>query len=132
MAFHRSAVQRWLERYVAAWKSYEPHAIADLFSADATYAWHPWEKGDDVARGRDAIVDAWIKNKDAAGTYDAEYAPYAVEGDAAVAVGTSRYFDKHGKLTRQFDNVFLLRFDDEGRCSAFTELFMERPKASAG
>jgi hypothetical protein len=128
----RSSVAAWLKRYVAAWTSYEPRAIADLFSADATYAWHPWDQDDDIARGRDAIVAAWLADKDAAGTYDAEYSPYAVEGDVAVAVGTSRYFDKQGNLTRQFDNAFLLRFDNDGRCSAFTEFFMQRPKSSAG
>ena len=53
----RADVQRWLDRYVAAWKSYDSTEIADLFSADAEYRYHPW---DDPVRGREAIVADWI------------------------------------------------------------------------
>ena len=31
------------------------------------------------------------------------------------------------KLERIYDNVFLLRFDDDGRCIEFTEYFLKRP-----
>ena len=27
----------WLNRYIEAWKSYDPQAIGDLFSEDAVY-----------------------------------------------------------------------------------------------
>jgi hypothetical protein len=27
-----------------------------------------------------------------------------------------------------FDNCFVMRFDNDGRCAEFTEWFMERPK----
>lgn len=37
-AVDRSTVQRWLDAYVAAWQSYEPDAIAELWSEDAV--WH--------------------------------------------------------------------------------------------
>ena len=29
----------WLDRYIAAWKSYDPDAIGDLFSEDAFYSY---------------------------------------------------------------------------------------------
>ena len=64
-----------------------------------------------------------------AGTYDAHYTPYAVEGDTVVARGTSVYQDHpDGPVTRTFDNCFLIRFDGDGRCAEFTELYMERPR----
>ena len=37
----RAAVQDWLDRYVAAWQSYDRAAIGDLFAPDATYRYHP-------------------------------------------------------------------------------------------
>ena len=37
----RAKVQAWLDGYVAAWKSYDPAAIGDLFSADVEYRYHP-------------------------------------------------------------------------------------------
>ena len=47
----------------------------------------------------------------------------AADGNAAAAVGTTTYVHE----SRVYDNVFLLRFDDEGRCSEFTEWFDKRP-----
>jgi SnoaL-like domain len=127
MTLDRNAVSRWLEAYVRAWESYAPEAISALFAEDATYAWHPWDEGDDVARGRDAIVKAWLDDRDAPGTYTAEYAPLAIEGQLAVAAGKSRYFDSNGALVREYYNSFVLRFDDQGRCTSFVEWFMKKP-----
>jgi hypothetical protein len=124
-------VQAWLDRYVAAWKSYDPAAIGDLFSGDATYRYHPWAE---PVRGRAAIVASWVdpsgdaSGRDEPGTYDATYRPYAVDGDRAVAVGSSDYLDgPGGSLRERYHNVFLLAFDGEGRCREFSELYMAAP-----
>lgn len=123
-------VQAWLDRYVEAWRFYEAAAIGELFSADAEYRYHPW---DEPVRGRDAIVRSWIEpdgsasGRDEPGTYDARYEPYAVDGPRAVAVGHSDYFAADGSLRQRYRNVFLLEFDDAGRCWRFTELFALEP-----
>ena len=52
-----------------------------------------------------------------------EYTCYAVDGDRAAAVGTSTY-PHEGRV---YDNVFLLRFDGDGRCREFTEWYVKRP-----
>jgi len=122
----REDVQRWLDRYVAAWKSYDRAGIEDLFSADAEYRYHPWHE---PVRGRDAIVADWLapngdpSRRDAEGTYDASYEAWAVEGDRAVAVGTSDYFGDVTRSTRirRYHNTYLLEFDADGRCRRFTE-----------
>jgi hypothetical protein len=121
----RQGVGRWLERYVEAWRRNEREAIEDLFTSDASYRYRPAEE---PLRGREAIAASWLSGADEPGTWDAWYEPYAVEGDAAVAVGVSSYFGKDGKPERVFDNVFVLRFDSEGRCAEFREWFMERAK----
>jgi hypothetical protein len=131
----RASVESWLSRYVEAWKSYDRQAIGDLFSADAVYRFHPYDGGGDVLHGREAIVRSWLEpdgdqsGRDEPGTYDAQYEPYAVDGERAVAVGRSSYWtdDTRSTLERVYDNVFLLRFDGDGRCVEFTELFMKRP-----
>jgi hypothetical protein len=124
----RSSVQAWLDRYVDAWKSYDQAAIESLFSDGATYRYHPYDA--EVLEGRDAIVRDWLDNRDEAGTYDAHYEPYAVDGDRAVAIGRSSYWTDAGRstLSRAYDNVFLLRFDGDGRCVEFTESFMTVPE----
>lgn len=115
----REDVAAWLERYIAAWRSYDRDAIGDLFAENATYRYHPW---DEPVTGRNAIVESWFEDPDEAGSFEARYEPFAVEGDRAVAVGESTYAGGDA-----YDNVYLLRFDGEGRCSEFREWFMKRP-----
>ena len=123
-----AGVASWLDDYVAAWRSYDAAAIGALFSDDAVYRWHPWDEDDEVARGREAIVASWLETPDAPGSWDAEYRPWAVDGDRAVAKGESRYFATEEAAEAVFDNVFLLRFDDDGRCAEFTDVYMRRPE----
>ncbi|MDX6636881.1 MAG: hypothetical protein QOJ01_392 [Solirubrobacterales bacterium] len=125
-------VQAWLDAYIAAWKSYEREAIAALFSEDVRYRYHP---ADEPIAGREAVVESWLgegehpdsSERDEPGTYDAAYTPFAVEGDRAVATGSSRYFDDGGKVTDVYDNCFVISFDGDGRCREFTEWFVKRP-----
>ena len=121
----REDVAAWLDRYVAAWQSYDRDAIGDLFSDDAQYRYHPY---DEPVVGRGAIVDSWLEEDrvDEPGSFEARYEPYAVDGDRAVVTGASTYFE-NGAVDRIYDNVFTLRFDGEGRCTEFTEWFMQRP-----
>jgi ketosteroid isomerase-like protein len=121
--------QAWLDRYLEAWRSYDPAAIGDLFSENVEYRYHPW---DDPVRGREAVVRDWVDNRDAEGSWRANYTAHSVEGDLAVATGTSDYLtDDRSAVDRTYHNVFLCRFDADGRCSSFTEYFMQEPKPSA-
>ena len=118
-------VQRWLDDYVAAWRSYDAEAIGDLFAPDAAYRYQPWAE---PIVGSDAIVGDWLADRDEPGTYDAHYQPYAVDGDRAVAIGWSRYTHPDGSLRTLYHNAYIIRFDGEGRCTEFTEYFMELPE----
>ena len=121
----KATVAAWLAAYVRAWETYDPDTIGDLFTEDATYAYHPFEE---PVRGRLAIVASWLENKDAQGTYEGRYEPVAIEGDLAVANGRSRYFNDASKseLIREYDNLFLIRFDDQGQCRSIQEWYMIR------
>lgn len=119
----RADVARWLQRYVAAWKSGDRGEIGELFSEDACYRFHPY---DEPLAGRDRIVESWLEDPDRPGSFDAAYECFAVDGERAVAVGSSTYREGD-KVARVYDNAFLLRFDADGRCSDFTEWFMKRP-----
>jgi SnoaL-like domain len=117
--------QRWLDAYVEAWRTYEVDAIGELFSQDVEYRYHPW---DEPVRGRAAIVEDWLEDRDEPDSWSAEYRPWLVAGDDAVAVGVSRYLGTDREsVEREYHNVFLCRFDAHGRCREFTELFLKRP-----
>jgi hypothetical protein len=117
-----AAFQTWLDRYVAAWRSGDPGDIGSLFSADAQYYHGPYR---DPVSGRDAIVADWTSEPDAPGSWEAEYHPLAIDGDVAVATGESRY-PAEGKT---YSNIFVCRFDGDGRCVEFREWFMKQPRA---
>jgi hypothetical protein len=128
----REDVDRWLEDYVEAWESYDRDLIEGLFAEDVSYRYHP---ADEPIEGRDAVVESWLgegdhpnaSERDEPGTYEASYKTFAVDGDAAVATGTSSYSEEPGgPVARVYDNCFVMRFDSEGRCSEFTEWFMQR------
>jgi len=121
MSLTAERVQAWLDAYVEAWRTYDRAAIGDLFSADASYAYHPYD--DEPVRGRDAIVSAWRDERDEPGSWEASYRPLLVDDDRAVATGETRYADGE-----TFSNLYVLRFDGDGRCAEFVEWFMEQPR----
>ena len=133
------AAQDWLDRYVTAWLTYDADLVRELFSDDVTYRYHPY---DEPVAGRDAVVASWLgdagtddgsdgtgsSSRDQPGTYEASYAPVAVDGDVVVATGTSSYRDEPGgPITRVYHNCFLMAFDASGRCRDFTEFYVKAP-----
>jgi ketosteroid isomerase-like protein len=123
----RASVQRWLDAYVAAWKSYDEAAISDLWSQEAV--WHyPFQVR---ASGRDGIVAEWMKERDAFidEVFDARYEPVSIDGQTVVAHGRTVFFDAAGtSVVTAYDNVWILRFDRDGRCLEFHEWYAGRPE----
>jgi ketosteroid isomerase-like protein len=128
----RQAAQSWLDAYVSAWQSYDRAEIAALFADEVVYRYHP---GDEPTVGIDAVVASWLgegdqetaSTRDAPDTYDASYAPVALDGDVVVATGTTTYRETpEGPVTQVFDNCFVMRFDDSGRCADFVEYYVRR------
>ena len=120
----RDGFHAWLARYVDAWRLNDPTAIGDLFSLDVRYAFDPFSE---AVVGRAAVVASWLTDPDAPGSWEADYEVLAIDGDACVAHGRTRYLtDDRAAVDREFANVFVTRFDDEGRCREFTEWYMRK------
>jgi hypothetical protein len=119
-------VQVWLDRYVAAWQSYDPEAIGALFAEEAEYRYHPYDE--EPLKGREAIVESWLSTRDEPGTWDAHYDVWTLDGDRASAIGESRYTNPDGSFRALYYNNWLLRFDGHGRCVEFVEYYMELPE----
>jgi ketosteroid isomerase-like protein len=129
----KAEVDQWLRAYVAAWRSNDRDQIGALFAEDVEYRYHPY---DEPVRGRAAVVKSWLgedenpdaSTRDAPGTFDAAYQAVAVDGDVAVATGSSRYRpEPGGPVNKVYDNCFVLRFDPAGQCREFTEWYIQRP-----
>ncbi len=129
----RADVDRWLQDYVGAWKTYQREQIEALFAQDVRYRYHPY---DEPIEGREAVVQSWLgdgeragaSTRDKPGTYEAAYRAIAIDGGLAVATGSTSYRGRPGgPVERVFDNCFVIRFDRDGKCTEFTEWFIERP-----
>lgn len=115
-------VQAWLDAYVTAWRTYDPEAISALFAENATYAYHPWDEGEELVQGRDAIVANWQEERDPPDSWEAQYRPLLVEGKRAVVAGFTSYADGE-----YYWNLWVLRFDEDGRCAEYVEWYMVEP-----
>ncbi len=119
-------MQAWLDRYVDAWRANERKPIEEIFTEDAVYSYRPWDEDRFTWRGRLVIVDHWLEEPDAPASWAAQYEPWVVDGDRAVAVGWSRYAAADDAPERLYHNAFLLDFGPDGRCRSFREFYMER------
>lgn len=113
----RAPLERWMERYIQAWGSNDPQEIGALFTDDATYytAPHrePW-------RGRQSIVDGWIDRKDEPGQWNFRYEVLAIADNLGFVRGWTTYHTDED----DYSNLWVIRLDDQGRCSGFTEWWM--------
>lgn len=63
----------------------------------------------------------WTDEPDDPASWQAAYAPLAIDGAVHVAHGESRYLATDGAPEVIYANVFICRFDADGRCTEFTE-----------
>jgi hypothetical protein len=126
----KARFQGWLDRYIEAWRSYDSAAIGDLFTHDAEIHYHPYDA--EPVRGRDAIVKDWLESRDEPDSWRAKYEAVACDGDVCIATGTSEYLAAdRSSVDKTYYNVFICRFDADGRCAGYTEYYMQPPKQGA-
>jgi ketosteroid isomerase-like protein len=124
MHLSRDQFAAWLERYIEAWRSNDPADIGDLFSEDVIYS---QSGGHTAIEGREAVVKDWLEEAYAPGeSWEASYEPLAIEGQVHVAVGSTRYLRDSGERD-EYSNVFICRFDEDGRCHDLKEWYMKAP-----
>jgi uncharacterized protein (TIGR02246 family) len=115
-------VTAWMDAYRQAWNSNDSDDIGRLFAEDAHYYTAPFR---DPWRGRAAIVAGWLARKDEPGQAQFAWHLVAVTGDLAVVHGTTTYV----KPPATYSNLWLVRLDDAGRCTEFTEWWMQHPSS---
>jgi ketosteroid isomerase-like protein len=112
----RASVRAWIDAYERAWRTAGVAGLAELFSADAVYSPGPFEE---AVNGLAAIEEMWERERqgpDEAFKMKSEL--IAVEGDTAVARLEVHYGEPRSQL---YLDLWVMRFDEAGRCSAFEE-----------
>jgi hypothetical protein len=69
-------------------------------------------------------VKSWLDGRDAPGSYDADYHCLVVDGGVAVTQGRTRYHKPDGSVDKEYDNIFVLEFDEDLQCREFREWYM--------
>jgi hypothetical protein len=112
-------IHAWMAGYVRAWRSNDPADIGPLFAEDATYRMSPFAA---AVRGRDAIIADWIERGDVPDTWRFEFEVVCADDSLGVVSTRIDYFVEK----KEYRTVWVIRFDTEGRATAFTEWWMER------
>jgi ketosteroid isomerase-like protein len=117
---------RWLDEYGDASRRGDPAASADLFTDDARYFESPF---DEPLVGRDAICDYWAQGATAFTDKQPSYEILAVAGDRGIANWRSRFTVAASGERAALDCVFVVEFDEDGRCREFREWWHVRRPA---
>ena len=112
----RAEVTQWVAAYEQLWRTPGTDRLRTLFAPGARYLPAPWAE---PVEGLDAIARFWEAERDGA---DEEFTMssdiVAVESNAAVV----RVLVEYGVSGNQrWRDLWVLRFDEDGRCSSFEE-----------
>ncbi len=108
----------WIAGYRRAWESNDSDDIARLFTEDARYYTAPFR---DPWQGRDDIVARWIEIKDEPSEWTFRSELLGISDDLGFVRGWTTYTDQKHPLS----NLWVIRLAPDGRCSEFTEWWME-------
>jgi len=118
----RDDFENWVQGYLKAWKTNQRNDIEALFTEDAMYLTQafrqPW-------RGREMIVEGWLSRAEWQGIWDFEYHWVAIEGNAGVLEGLTRYHTQGAA----YNNIWVIVLNEEGRCREFREQWVQKPEA---
>lgn len=114
-------VEEWVKGYRKAWLSNDPRDIRSLFADDAIYYSEPYAK---PQRGPQAIVEDWIARKDEPDDWTFEFEVLATTDDLAFVRGLTTY----NEPPRIYYNLWMIRMNQTGKASEFTEWWMETDK----
>ncbi len=112
----RAMVSQWLAGYEAAWRTPGTAGLRRLFTGDATYLQSPYEQ---PVTGLEAIKRMWDAERQGHDeVFSLETEIVAVDGPMAVVRAEVRY---GGPLRQEYRDLWVIRLDDDGRCSWFEE-----------
>lgn len=110
----RESLSAWIDLYERAWRTNEHDLLEDLFAPQATYRTAPYEN---PFRGSRAIAAMWKPRSGPEAKFEMSHEVVAVEGDTGVA----RVKVIYAEPRVEFTDLWIVRFDDRGRCTAFEE-----------
>ncbi len=118
-------MEGWLAGYGKAWESQDPDQLHSLFSDDAAYEETPFDRH---MRGIDEIREYWATGGEFQREIEFRYEVLAT--DPAIARWWATYLRTQDGGRSKLDGIFLLEFDDKGRCTSLKEWWHAHPRPS--
>ena len=114
--------ERFLIGYLDAWRTNDADSIRALFGPDASY--RSSARDLEPAVGLDEIIALWDAERDEPGTWSYSGAVDLQTETAAVIRGVTTYTG--GPKSGTYENVWLVRFSDDGRAVEFQDWWFQR------
>jgi hypothetical protein len=119
----RDELSGWVEAYERAWRTPGTDALRELFAEDASYQTAPYLE---PYRGLAAIEEVWEREREGPDErFTLRWEIVAVDADTGVVRTEVSYEESR----QEFRNIWIVRFDDSGRCAHFEEWFFAAPSA---
>ena len=115
----------WLGGYAAAWVDADPAAAAALFTPDATYRSHPFER---AHTGSEGIAKYWRDVTATQENVEVRWGDPVVEGDVAGVEWWTTLRNEAADVT--LAGILLLHFDGDSLCPALRECWHVEPGAA--
>lgn len=113
---NRTTVETWVSNYERLWRTAGTDGLSDLFTADASYLTSPWAS---PVVGLPALAEFWDAERDGPDeSFTMSSEVIAVDGPTAVVRVNVEY---EGESDGRWRDLWVLTFDDDGRCAAFEE-----------
>jgi ketosteroid isomerase-like protein len=120
-----AALEAWLARYGEAWETRDADKAAALFTPEATYHEMPF---DAPLEGAAKIREYWARVTADQRDIDFSSKPIVIDDDTGVAEWSATFRTASTGATIELNGVFVLQFDDAGRCTSLREWWHVRQK----
>jgi nuclear transport factor 2 (NTF2) superfamily protein len=114
----REEFAAWLDAYGRAWEGRDAHAAAELYADEGTYQVTPFV---DAMRGRAAILEYWKNVVQTEENIRFGYEILAVTEERGIARWWASFVRVPPGLQTKLDGIFMIAFDEKGRCTSLRE-----------
>lgn len=115
--------QKWMETYGRASAENDPQASANLFAENAVYYETPFAH---PMVGRDAIFKYWDKGARTLKDKESTFEILTVRDQRGIARWQSRFTIIESSKRLALDCLFLIEFNEKGKCQTFREWWHHR------
>ena len=112
----RAQVSRWVDAYEQVWRTVGTDRLAEVFTPDVSYRPSPWKE---PIRGLEELARFWDRAREGADErFTMARDVVAVDDKTAVVRLVVDYLEE---APGQWRDLWVIEFDDDGRCRSFEE-----------